>query len=400
MAVTSTTAKVTYTGNGTTATYAYTFKIFAATDLQVTETVIATGVQTVLTYTTHYSVTGVGVAGGGNVVLVAGNLPATKKLTLFLNPPLTQVLDLEESDDFLEQNFEDALDKLTKQNQSQQDQIDRSLKADITSTTTLTLPAASTGKAIKWAAGGTFTNTTYDPDDQVTLAAAQVSLATTQANNAASSASTATTQAGIATAQAALAAGSAVAAAASAATIDFTKDDSADLGGATASDSKVPSQHAVKTYVDTYKGIIQALTAVDETERTSVAVIPNDNTIPQYNEGEATGLSVAITPKKSGNKFIITAQLNISDAADNLVSASIIVNGAGGAIAVSQTKSYQNYAQSLVVMAVYTTTSVSEHTFLVRFGPASIGTAYLNRAGAGSLFGGASISTIKVEEYE
>ena len=67
MTVSSTTTKNSYSGNASTTTFAYGFKIFANTDL----TVIlrsAAGTETVQTLTTHYSVTNAGVDSGGNVV--------------------------------------------------------------------------------------------------------------------------------------------------------------------------------------------------------------------------------------------------------------------------------------------------------------------------------------------
>lgn len=71
--ISSTTNRVTYTGNGAVDTYAYTFKILVNTDLLVVVRDIATpAVETTLTLTTHYTVTGVGNGSGGNVALVNG----------------------------------------------------------------------------------------------------------------------------------------------------------------------------------------------------------------------------------------------------------------------------------------------------------------------------------------
>jgi hypothetical protein len=61
MTISSTTVKNSYNGDGSTATFTYTFKIFADSDLQV---IIrsALGTETVKTLTTHYTVTGAGVS--------------------------------------------------------------------------------------------------------------------------------------------------------------------------------------------------------------------------------------------------------------------------------------------------------------------------------------------------
>ena len=64
MTISNTSIKNSYSGNNSTATFNYTFKIFADSDLQV---IIrdATGVETVKTITTHYTVAGAGNTSGG-----------------------------------------------------------------------------------------------------------------------------------------------------------------------------------------------------------------------------------------------------------------------------------------------------------------------------------------------
>ena len=71
MTVSTTTSKVTYTGNNVTTVFAYTFKITATSEIKVY-------VDNVLkTLTTHYNVSGAGTASGGNVTFTGGNTPAT-----------------------------------------------------------------------------------------------------------------------------------------------------------------------------------------------------------------------------------------------------------------------------------------------------------------------------------
>ena len=72
MTVSTTVNKVSYTGNGSLTTFAYTFKIFADGDLNV----YVGG--TKQTLTTHYSVTNAGVASGGNVVFVSAPASGAK----------------------------------------------------------------------------------------------------------------------------------------------------------------------------------------------------------------------------------------------------------------------------------------------------------------------------------
>jgi hypothetical protein len=111
MTVSSATQKVQYNGNGSTTVFAYTFKVFNQNDLTVIVR-SATGTETVKTITTHYTVSGVGSAGGGNVTMLTAPLSG-ETLTVLREQDLIQELDLVENDPFPAQSLEDALDKLT-----------------------------------------------------------------------------------------------------------------------------------------------------------------------------------------------------------------------------------------------------------------------------------------------
>ena len=113
MTISSTTVKNSYSGNGSNDTFVYGFKIFANTDLQV---IIrsAAGTETTKTLTTHYTVTGVGSASGGNVVFTAGNIPtATETVVLIRNVPQTQAIDYIANDPFPAETHEEGLDRAT-----------------------------------------------------------------------------------------------------------------------------------------------------------------------------------------------------------------------------------------------------------------------------------------------
>jgi len=134
MTVSSTTTKVSYSGNGSTTVFAYTFKIFAAAEITV---IIrsSTGTETVKTLTTDYTLSNIGVDGGGNVTF--GSAPASgETVVLIRNTPNTQTLDLVENDPFLSSSFEDTLDKITHQLIEQQEEIDRSIKVSRTNSIT------------------------------------------------------------------------------------------------------------------------------------------------------------------------------------------------------------------------------------------------------------------------
>ena len=119
MTVSSTTTRVSFSGDGSTTVFAYTFKIFDDDDI----TVIlrsSTGTETVQTKTTHYSVSGVGNTNGGNVTMVTA--PATgETLVLRRTSAQTQTTDYVANDPFPAATHEDALDKLTFLAQEQQE---------------------------------------------------------------------------------------------------------------------------------------------------------------------------------------------------------------------------------------------------------------------------------------
>ena len=119
-----------YAGAGTTDTFAYAFRILAAANLIVTETV--NSVETVLTLTTHYTVTGVGDSGGGNVVRVAGNLPSGSTWFIERDTALTQLIDFGAQGDFDPQTWEDGLDKLMMLQQEFNTELLRSVQSPAT----------------------------------------------------------------------------------------------------------------------------------------------------------------------------------------------------------------------------------------------------------------------------
>jgi len=136
MTVSSTTTKNSYSGNGSTTTFAYGFKIFADADL----TVIlrsSTGVETVQSLTTNYTVTNAGNASGGNVVF--SSAPASGvTVVIRRNMALTQSTDYVANDPFPAATHEDALDRLTFISQQMQEEVDRTIKLSRTNTMTST----------------------------------------------------------------------------------------------------------------------------------------------------------------------------------------------------------------------------------------------------------------------
>lgn len=136
MSVSSTTTKVSYAGNGSTTTFAYTFKIFADADLEVIVR-SAAGVETTKSLTTHYTVSAAGSESGGNVVF--GSAPASgETVVLRRNVTLTQGTDYVENDPFPAESHENALDRLTFMMQGVREELDRCFK--VSKTTSINTP--------------------------------------------------------------------------------------------------------------------------------------------------------------------------------------------------------------------------------------------------------------------
>ena len=152
MTVSSLTTKNSYSGNGSTSAFSYTFKIFDDDDVTVIIRTDSTGTETVKTKTTHYTVSGVGSASGGTITSTSGNIPASGETVLLLrNTPLTQATDYTPNDPFPAATHEDALDKLTLISQDTQEEIDRSIKlsrANTMTSTEFSVPAATRANKI------------------------------------------------------------------------------------------------------------------------------------------------------------------------------------------------------------------------------------------------------------
>ena len=138
MTISSTTVKNSYSGDGSTTTFNYTFKIFANSDLQV---IIrsSTATETVKTITTHYTVTGAGSASGGTVVFTSGNIPASGETVVLRRAvPQTQAIDYIANDPFPAESHEEGLDRATMTLQQVQEELDRAIKLSRTNTMTST----------------------------------------------------------------------------------------------------------------------------------------------------------------------------------------------------------------------------------------------------------------------
>jgi hypothetical protein len=125
MTVSSTTSKVSYTGNGSTTAFAVPFYFLEAADLQV---ILRSGTtETVQALTTNYTVAGAGVSSGGTVTMLTAPAAAVT-VTIRRNIEATQETDLLPNDRLPAESLETALDKVTMLTQQLGEESARSIK--------------------------------------------------------------------------------------------------------------------------------------------------------------------------------------------------------------------------------------------------------------------------------
>ena len=244
-----------YTGNGVATSFAFAFKVFAASDLLVVRTDLS-ALETTLTLSTDYTVnlnSNQDSNPGGSVILPAA-LTTGFLLTLSSQVGALQATDLTDQGGFYPSVLNTALDKLTILVQQLKEQVGRAVKTDISSSvtpaqliSTLNTNAANAVASAASAAASatssansatTSSNAAATTGANVTAAAGSATAAANSATSAAGSATTATTQAALATTngasqvtlattQATNSANSATAAAASAAAALTSKNNAA-----------------------------------------------------------------------------------------------------------------------------------------------------------------------------
>ena len=156
MTVSSSTARVSYSGNGSTQAFAVPFYFLSSSHLLVTLRSSA-GVETPQVLGTDYTVTGAGVLTGGTVTMTTA--PASgATLVIVRNVPLTQETDLQPNDRLPAETLEQTVDKLTMITQQLDEASDRAIKFPVSDSSSFdtTLPVSSTraGKYFKFGSTG------------------------------------------------------------------------------------------------------------------------------------------------------------------------------------------------------------------------------------------------------
>jgi hypothetical protein len=146
MTILATTTRVAYAANGVLTQFAYPYKIFASSQLQVY-------VDDVLkTIATHYTVSGVGNDNGGLVTFLVAPTAGTTVLLLRVLDA-TQESELPANDKFPSQTVEDMADKAVMLIQQLQEVDDRTLLLPVSSEhSNLSLPEPESAKFLRWKA--------------------------------------------------------------------------------------------------------------------------------------------------------------------------------------------------------------------------------------------------------
>lgn len=132
--------KVFYTGNGATTVYAYTFPIFLATDLVVTQW-NALGVATSFVLNTDYTVSGVGAASGSITLTLP--LPSSYTILIQRVRPLVQTTDIRNQGPYFPEIHENSFDNACMVDEQIQEQVNRTFTVPINDTAfpSLVLPS-------------------------------------------------------------------------------------------------------------------------------------------------------------------------------------------------------------------------------------------------------------------
>lgn len=153
MTVSSSTNKFRYEGNGVTDTFAFTGRVFSASDL-IVEIILRADDSLVetLTITTDYSVTINGAESASVQVTNVSKIPsATQDIQIRRSLAQTQTLDIPTGSVFPAVSVETSLDRLTALVQDLSEEVDRSLKISVTSSDdSITFPSYSSGALLSW----------------------------------------------------------------------------------------------------------------------------------------------------------------------------------------------------------------------------------------------------------
>ena len=327
-----------YAANGSQTAFTFTFPIFTAADLEV-------WLGAVKQATSTYSISGVGISGGGTVLFAVP--PANNTLvTLRRRLAIARTGDYQEDGIIRAKVLNDEFDYQTAALQQVAEDADRAVKRSFLSSDSadLTLPEPSAGRAIKWNATATGLENSAADTDQVLAGA------TTQAAAAAASQSAALASATAASASASGASASASSAHAS----ELSALGSASSATASANAAAISAANAHTS--ETNAAISAGNSHTSETNAATSAASASGSALAAETSASAASAS-ATTASTQASAAAGSASTAITQAANATASATSAAASAaaasaaasGGAVKVSATDTTANYLQSKLV---------------------------------------------------
>ena len=143
--------------------------------------------------------------------------------------------------------------------------------------------------------------------------------------------------------------------------------------------------------------VVQVVNTQTGAVATGTTQLPNDDTIPQNNEGNEY-MTLAITPTSASNKLLIEVSTVGSAATGHMLGVALFQDSTAGAIA-SSTETFATNELTNVSYSHYMTSgATSSTTFKVRMGVGTSTTTTFNGNAGGRFYGGLLASSITITE--
>lgn len=354
------------TANGVTTVFPYTFLIVEESQLSV----YLDGVLQV----SGYTVSGVGVAGGGNVTF--STAPANGVVVERIRETaLTRTTDYPPNGDLLESTLDADFDKTWQAMQEINEHVGRAIKLPLGSAADPILAPLAANRYLR-------VNAAADGIDQVAVVEAGTLTITPYGE-------TLVAAADIATAQGVLGmtafAGTLV-----------------DDANATAARATLGIDAALVKSLMPSGSVINSVFAESATYTASSATIPMDDTIPQNTEGVEI-LTGTITPSSSGSKIRVRVVVPIASPTGQGVTVALFRDSVANALcAAAGSEGISPGPEAIPIDYEYSPASVSAITLKVRVGSSGGGDFGVNgdRAPGGRIYGGVSRATMIIEEIK
>jgi len=399
MTVSSETSRWEYVGNGALDTYAYTAKIYIKTDLVV---YVA---ETLLTVDVDYTVTNVGVDGGGNVVFTTPPAELVD-IIIYIDLPLTQLTNLVDGDKLPAEALEAVLDRAIKIAQMFQTRLDRILKIPIYSTLGNIEVPIQASTLIGWNAAADAIQLYADMLDSLVI--------TAKGDLVIGSAGGAPERFAIGTNGDILRVASG--------TVDWeastgfklddwgATEDNVDLNSSTSKHGLCPKFDGDGTHFLSGLGtqivppkrsgdIVQIVNYETGAVATGTTIMPFDDTIPEKTEGDQY-MSLAITPTNASNKLLIDVIFVGANGGAGVpgFTVGLFQDTTTNALAAVGKSITANLVKTIPLRHYMVAGTVAETTFKIRAGGSEAATTTFNGVSGGRLLGGVMASSITIME--